>query len=118
MRSAKNIWKLWLATLLMVTACQSTQIPNVTFYAEIPFKDCPEGVFVESLTKKTGMISCADWAKKRPLMIMVDPDGKKKIFGQWSEACRYAGGDCNVQLDSVRTTVEALDKIAERVLQP
>lgn len=105
--------------LLIATACQTTKIPNVTFYAEIPFVDCPEGVYIESLTKKSGFISCEDWKKKRPFMIMVDPEGKKQIFSQWSEACRWAGGKkCNVQLNSVKETVEKIDSIAGAVLQP
>lgn len=104
--------------LLMATACQSTKIPNVRFYAEIPFLDCPEGVYVESLTKKQGWISCEEWKLKRPFMVMLDPEGKKQIFNQWSEACRYAEGNCNVQLDSVRKTIETLDGIAEKVLTP
>lgn len=105
--------------LLMVTACKTANIPNITFYAEIPFIDCPEGVYVESLTKKTGFISCEDWKKKRPLMIMIDPQGKKEIFGQWSEACRWAGKkQCNVQLDSVKTVVEKIDSIAGSILKP
>ena len=108
---------LCLLMLLTVTACQTTDIPNVPFYAEIPFKDCPEGVYVESLTKKTGLISCEEWSKKKPFMIMIDPEGKKEIFGQWSRACRWGGKKCNVQLDSVKATVEKLDEVAGRVIQ-
>ena len=64
------------------------------------------------------MISCQAWALKRPFMVMVDPEGKKEIFNQWSKACRWAGKKkCNVQLDSVKDTVERLDKIAETVLK-
>ena len=51
-------------------------------------------------------------------MIMVDPEGKKQIFNQWSEACRFAGKKkCNVHLNSVRDVVETLDKIAEQVIK-
>lgn len=103
----------------MATGCKTANIPNVVFYAEIPFQDCPEGVFVESITKKSGFISCEEWKKKRPLMIMIDPEGKKQIFGQWSEACRWAGKEkCNVQLKSVREVVEKIDSIAGSILQP
>ena len=73
---------LWLSMLALATGCATTDIPNVRFYAEIPFTDCPEGVYVESLTKKSGFINCKDWAKKRPYMIMVDPEGKKEILRQ------------------------------------
>lgn len=103
---------------LMATGCSTTKIPNVRFYAEIPFQDCAEGVYVESLTKKSGLISCQDWAQIRPFMVMLDPEGKKQVFGQWSEACRWAGSKkCNVELDSVKETVEKLDGIAEKVIK-
>lgn len=102
----------------MATGCATTKIPNVKFYAEIPFQDCPEGVYVEALTKKTGTVSCQEWAKIKPFMIMIDPQGKKEIFGQWSEACRWAGGKkCNVQLDSVKDTVDQLDAVAGKILK-
>lgn len=87
----------------MVTACQTVKIPNVRFYAEIPFIDCPEGVFVESLTHNVGTLDCKAWGEIRPFMVMIDPEGKKEIFSQWSEACRWADKDkCNVQLNSVK----------------
>lgn len=87
---------------------------------EIPFQDCPEGVYVETLTRKKGIIACEDWKKMRPYMIMIDPEGKKDIFAQWAEACRWAGYNdqkCNVQLKSVRETVDKLDAIAGAVLK-
>lgn len=104
--------------MLLLVSCQTTTIPNVKFFSEIPFQDCPEGVYVETLTKKTGLVSCAEWKKKRPFMIMIDPDGKKEIFNQWYEACRWAefkDGSCNVKLESVKSTVERLDKLAEKI---
>lgn len=109
-----------LSTILLgsVLGCQGKQIPNVRFYAEIPFTDCPEGVFVETVTRKRGIISCEDWKKKRPFMIMLDPEGKKEVFMGWLEACRWAKGDCNVKLNSVRETVEKLDSIAGELLGP
>jgi len=109
-----NILLLLGSTLLLVN-CQTTTIPNVKFYVEIPFQDCPEGAYVESLTKKTGIVSCEEWKKKRPFMLMIDPDGKKEIFNQWAEACRwteYENGNCNVKLQSVKSTIERLDNIA------
>jgi hypothetical protein len=105
--------------LVLATGCQTTNIPNVKFYAEIPFVDCPEGVYVESVTKKRGVIGCEEWKKKRPLMLMIDPDGKKEIFAQWAEACRWAGYNdqqCNVKLKSTRDTVLGLDKLAGAVM--
>lgn len=101
----------------MAMGCQSADIPNVRFYAEIPFVDCYEGAYVESLTKKVGIIKCEEWKKMRPYMLMVDPEGKKQIFGAWSKTCRGAKS-CNVALDSVKGAVQALDKVAEAVLKP
>jgi hypothetical protein len=103
----------------LVTACATTKIPNVKFYSEIPFQDCPEGAYVESLTGNTGIVKCEEWKQKRPFMIMIDPQGKADIFKQWFEACRQAkSGKCNAQLDSIKTVIEQLDEIARRVLQP
>lgn len=102
--------------LLMATGCQTTKIPNTRFYAEIPFIDCPEGAYVESLTKKAGIIPCKEWIQLRPYMIMIDPEGKKQIFNQWSEACRWAGDSCNVQLDSVKKTIEYIDALAGKLI--
>lgn len=113
MQYVKNISMLLVSTLL-ISSCQTTKIPNVRFYAEIPFQDCPEGAYVDSLTGDKGIIGCENWALIRPYMIMIDPEGKKAIFGQWSEACRWAQEDCNLQLKSVKSTVEALDAIAKK----
>lgn len=105
------------STLLWLTACQTTKIPNVKFYAEIPFVDCPEGVYVESVTGKTGLVRCEEWKKIRPLMIMVDPQGKKDIFAGWTEGCRWAGKKCEVQLKSTKTVVDKVDAITSKILK-
>ncbi len=105
--------------LLMATACSTTKIPNVKFYAEIPFQDAPEGVYVESLTKKTGLINAQQWKQEKPFMICLDPEGKKEVFHQWATACRWAGSKkCNVELSSVKETVERLDSIAGKIIKP
>lgn len=110
---------LLVTSLLLATACQTTNIPNVRFYAEIPFIDCPEGAYIDSLTHQTGIINCKEWKEMRPFMLMIDPTGKKQIMGQWSEACRWANdGDCNVKLDSVGSTIRLLDEIAGAILAP
>lgn len=98
--------------------CQGiTKIPDTKFYAEIPFVDCPEGVSISVLTRKRTWYSCEEWKKRRPYMVMVDPEGKAQIFQQWYEACRWAGKNCNVQLNSVMNTVQKLDKLTETVLK-
>lgn len=102
---------------LWLIACASTTIPNIRFYAEIPFIDAPEGVYVESVSGKRGVIPPDEWAKMRPLMIMVDPDGKKAIFMGWTEGCRYAGKKCTTQLKTVKTTIDKIDQITSGVLR-
>lgn len=99
--------------------CQTTNIPDVKFYAEIPFQDCPEAVYVTSVTKKRGIVSCEQWKEMRPYMLMIDPEGKKDIFMQWAEACRWAGVNqqqCNVKLKSTREVIEAVDKVTEKFM--
>lgn len=106
--------------LLWLTACASYPIPNVKFYAEIPFVDCPEGVYVETLTHKRGLVKCEEWKKIRPLMIMLDPEGKKQVFTGWTEGCRWAGknsGKCNVQLKTVKTTIDKIDAITSQIIK-
>lgn len=105
------------STLLWLTACASYKIPNIKFYAEIPFLDCPEGVYVESVTGNRGMIRCEEWKKLRPLMIMIDPEGKKEVFNGWTEGCRWGGKKCNVQLKTVKTTVDKLDALTAKYLK-
>lgn len=105
--------------LLLAQGCQTTKIPNIRFYSIIPFQDCPELAYVESLTKKSGLINCEDSKKIIPFLISIDPTGKKEIFGQWSEACRWANHKnekkCNVELESVRKHIQALDDIAGKL---
>lgn len=104
--------------IFLIVGCQTKTPPNIRFYAEIPFRDCAEGVYVESVSRLKGFIPCKEWTRKRPFMIMIDPDGKKEIFKQWNKACRYAGEDCEIQLKSVMEMAEKLDKIAETILKP
>lgn len=122
MSFAKNMKTLLLITLLLAnSSCNMmTKIPNVRFYSVIPFQDCPELVYIESLTKKGGRINCEDSKKIIPTLLSVDPTGKEQIFQQWSEACRYANKDgkkkCNVELESIRKHVETIDSIARKLI--
>jgi len=117
-RYVKNTLLLW--TLILVSCSSGTKIPDTKFYAEIPFKDCPEAVYISLVSRQKGLVKCEDWKKMRPFMVMIDPEGKKDIFNQWSEACRwstYKGDQCNVSLKSVQEVIMALDKIAGKVLK-
>lgn len=105
-------------TLLLATGCANKyKIPNVKFYAEIPFVDCPEGVYVELVTGKSGLIKCEEWKKMRPLMIMLDPEGKKEAFNGWTEGCRYAGKRCEQDLKSVKDTIDKIDAITSKIIK-
>lgn len=102
-------------TSLVLASCQTT-IPNVKVYKEIPFIDAPEAVFVESGTWREGLIGPEEWAKKRPLMIMIDPEGWKAIKDQWYEACRKAGAKCTSQVDSIVGLIKTLDSISSQII--
>ena len=113
--------------LLLPTACNTAgKIPNIRFYKEIPFIDAPEGVYFDSFTHDKGFIKADEWAKKRALMVMIDPDGVAAIKLQWAEACRYANltgnglfnqQKCNASLNSVMDVLSAIDEVAAQVLK-
>lgn len=103
-----------IATLISA-ACQT--IPNLRWYREIPFVDCPEAVYIESVTRKTGILRCEEYAKVRPFMLMLDPDGVREIKLNWKKQCRNDGDSCNVQLESFSEGIEALDQIVEDAFQ-
>jgi len=71
---------------------------------------------VESLTGRRGLVECKRWQEMRPVMIMIDPSGKRQIFEAWSEACRIAGDKCNLQLWSTSSVVDKLDRLAKEIL--
>lgn len=100
----------------MLVGCASAEIPKIKMHAEIPFLDGPEGVWVETVTHKKGTINSLEWKKKRPTMIMIDPEGWTVIKKNWLEACRAAGDNCNVQVDSIDKVILKLDELAREVL--
>lgn len=109
---------LLVTTLLLLTGCAGKYtIPDVNFYAEIPFVDCPEGVYVNMLSGKRGIIKCEEWKKMRPLMIMLDPVGKAAAFNGWTEGCRFAGKKCEQQMKSVKDAIDKLDAITSQIIK-
>lgn len=105
-------------TLLLLTGCANKyKIPNVKFYTEIPYVDCPKGAYVELVSGKSGIIQCEEWKKIRPLMIMLDPEGKKEAFNGWTEGCRYAGDKCAQDLKSVKDTLDKVDALTSKIIQ-
>lgn len=71
-----------------------------------------------TVSRKQELISAKDWAEKRPKMLMIDAQSWTEIKKDWLKACRMAGPDCNVAVDSVDSVVKALDAIASQVLKP
>lgn len=103
---------------LSLSACAGGPVTNARVCAEIPFLDGPEGACVWTVTQKTELINAEAWRKQRPTMLMIDAKSWTEIKKDWLKACRIAGPDCNVQVDSVDRVVKALDSIAGQVLQP
>lgn len=95
----------------------ATDIPNIRAYREIPFSDGREGVYIETVTHKTGLVSAEGWAKMAPFMIMIDPDGWAAIKKNWYVECRSAK-QCTVTVDSIDNLVKQLDSVAGAVLKP
>lgn len=97
---------------MLVTSCGHGPVTNARICYEIPFLDGPEGACVETVTKKTSLISSADWVKNRPYMLMLDAKEWTKIKKDWLKACR--GNDkCNVQVQTIDDAIQALDKMSK-----
>ncbi|KHD88839.1 MAG: hypothetical protein OM95_06905 [Bdellovibrio sp. ArHS] len=90
-------------------------VPDVEICAEIPFIDGREGACATNLSKKKRIISNQEWEAQRPYMIMVHADQWSKVKLSWKKACRYAGDECNVALESVDSVIKALDGLVEKV---
>lgn len=102
---------------LLVTGCASVDIPNIKLHAEIPFQDGAEAAYVETVSKKEGIIKAEDWEKKRPYMLMIHIDDWAEIKKGWLKACRINRKKCNVAVDSIDEVVRKLDKIIEQVVK-
>ena len=106
------------ATVLVLSACAGGPVTNARICSEIPFLDGPEGACVWTVSRKTELVSAPEWAKQRPTMLMIDAKSWTEIKKDWLKACRMAGPDCNVAVDSVDKVVKALDSIASQVMKP
>jgi hypothetical protein len=107
-----------LVTALAISACAGGPVTNARICSEIPFIDGPEGACVWTVSRKTELIGSKEWVEKRPKMLMIDAQSWTEIKKDWLKACRMAGPDCNVSVDSVDKTIKALDSIAGAVLNP
>lgn len=104
--------------LVILSGCAGGPVTNARICSEIPFIDGPEGACVWTVTRKQELIGAKEWAEKRPKMLMIDAQSWTEIKKDWLKACRMAGPDCNVAVDSVDSVIKALDKVAGTVLKP
>lgn len=107
-----------LATLSFELGCASKPVTNARICAEIPFLDGAEGACVWTVTQKTELIDAETWAAQRPFMLMIDAKSWTEIKKDWLKACRIAGPDCNVQVESVDSVIKSLDKILSTIKKP
>ncbi len=103
---------------LLVTGCRAVQIPNVRVCKEIPFIDAPEGACIWSTSHKEELVGASEWAKLRPYQLILDADGWRDIKTNWLQACRAAGPDCKVQVDSIDSLIKRIDSVTGAVLRP
>jgi len=83
---------------------------------EIPFRDGPEGACANTVTHEKKLIGAEKWKSMRPFMIMIDADSWTEIKKDWLTACRMAGPDCNVAVNSVDKVVRDLDELAKKLI--
>jgi len=86
-------------------------VPNVAVCMEIPFIDGAEGACSWTVNGKSHLISHNKWVKIRPTMIMIESKYWSQIRLEWKKACRLAGQECNIALDSVDSTIKSLDNL-------
>lgn len=91
-------------------------IPNVEFIRVIPF-DPPEAASVELVSRKKRLYTPAETEELVPYLTCLRPEGVQEIIKNGKKQCRK-DSSCEYKLDTVRDTIEALDKIAEGVLNP
>lgn len=92
-------------------------IPNSEFIRVIPF-DPPEAASVELVTRKKRLYTPAETEQLLPYLTCLTPEGVQEIITKSKMQCRQDGDECSQKLDSVRDTIEALDNIAEQILNP
>jgi len=49
-------------------------------------------------------------------MLMIDAKSWTEIKKDWLQACRVAGPDCNLQVDSVDKVIRAIDEMAKKLI--
>lgn len=105
-----------LGMVLALSGCAGGPVTDIDPCVEIPFVDGAEGACTNTITHKSYLVPANQWAKERPKMIMIRAKDWTKIKIDWLKACRLAGPQCNVAVDSVDSVIKALDKIAGQVI--
>lgn len=108
----------FLALVLLATALSSCghsgRVTPGEICLEIPFLDAQEGACVHTVNHKASLVSAKDWAERRKTMLMIDAKYWTEIKIDWLAACRFAGPECNVYVESVDSAIQALDKILKK----
>ena len=83
---------------------------------EIPFIDAPEGACVHTVNRKASLVSAEKWKERRKTMLMIDSKYWTEIKKDWLKACRYAGPQCNVMVDSIEQIIRSMDAVAKKLI--
>lgn len=105
-----------MALALVISGCASSGgVTSVDPCVEIPFVDGAEGACTNTVTHKSYLVPADKWKEMRPKMIMIRSSDWTKIKVDWLKACRIAGPDCPVMVDSVDKVIRQLDQLASKV---
>lgn len=107
-----------LAAALALSACAGSNGPITRgeIFLQIPFEDAPEGAGIDVVTHKTKLVPADEWRKMVPTMLMIPAKYWTDIKIGWLKACRLAGPDCNVQVESIDKAVRALDELLKKII--
>lgn len=103
---------------MVTVSCQTAQIPNVRPCVEIPFIDAPEGACIWTTSHREELVSAEDWAAERPYHIILRSKDWAQIKTAWLQACRIAGPDCKVMVDSIDSLIKSVDDLARKIANP
>ena len=79
--------------------------------------DGAEGACATNITQKQRLIPHDEWEKQRPYRVMIHIDYWTEIKKSWKKVCRYAGEDCNVQLESMDSVIRGLDDLIKKIAE-
>lgn len=112
----KSFLRLALWAAVLSSCAHGRKITNAEICAEIPFVDGPEGACIETVTRVNRLYNAEEWAARRPYMLMIHAKSWTEIKKDWLQACRIAGPDCNVQVDTIDSVIRAIDEILKKVI--